>query len=235
MNEQPQGSLTGGLILSFLFLVAIWMVKLVEAGLGADFSIYGLYPRHWDHLYGILTMPFLHGGWDHIVANSIPLVVLTLLLYNGYPHLFFRVTGWVVLGGGLGTWIIGSENYHVGASGVIYGYASFLFCAGILSRHFRMMALAAVVVYLYGQLFWGMFPLMPQTSWEGHLCGALAGLTAALVYRRLLPRRKRYDWEEEQDDEEEKPEEPLAENDPPKDNYLINYYYKEVNKEDDKH
>lgn len=225
-----KGTITEGLLWGFLWLSIMWLVKIVEVTNNISLAEYGLYPRDWKHLYGIVTIPFLHGDWNHLLANTSPFLVLTLFIVLGYRNIYMQVNLIVLLLGGFWTWLLGRSDFHIGASGVIYGYASFLFFAGIFSKNYRMMALSMLVVFLYGSLFWGIFPIQQGVSWEGHLCGAAAGCVAAFAYRKKLPGRKVYDWEneEEDDDEEEKKENPEQEN------LLVRYYYTEVNKDENK-
>lgn len=227
MNKKKKSPFLAGLSISLFFLAIMWAVKLYEVITGTPLYEYGLKPRDISHLYGIITMPFLHGNIDgdwvtHILGNSSAFIVLNTLLYWNYKKNYWPVFLIVWLLGGFWTWIIGADNYHIGASGLVYGEASFLFFAGIFSKNFRLMALSALVIFLYGSMIWGIFPIQPQMSWEAHLCGGLAGLFAAYAYRKSYPRRKRYDWEDEEDEEDnDHYEEPPHDQD-----YLINYYYR---------
>jgi len=231
MKTQKPGTLLDGFLAGLIVVGIMWAVKLAEEAWHFSLAAYGLLPRDWKHLYGIFTMPFIHGNWEHLIGNSSSLLVLTTLTVWTYRNIYPQVSLMLVLLGGFWTWLLGRPDYHIGASGVIYGYASFLFFAGIFSRNYRMMALSMLVVFLYGSFFWGIFPMKEGVSWEGHISGAAAGLVAAYYYRDRLPKRKTYDWELEDDEEEEKEEESneMAFHSAPE-NTLIHYYYKEVNK-----
>jgi membrane associated rhomboid family serine protease len=120
---------------------------------------------------------------------------------------FYRELAWKVfilswLLSGFWLWIIGRENYHIGASGVLYGLITFLFFSGVLRRHTGLMALSLLVVFLYGSLIWGIFPLFRIISWESHLCGSIAGILLAVVYRKEGPQRKVYEWEFEDENDD---------------------------------
>lgn len=156
---------------------------------------------------------------------------------------------WLLLLSGLGTWLIGRTSFHIGMSGVIYALVSFLFFKGIFARHFRLIALSLLVVFLYGSLIWGTLPLKETVSWEGHLSGFIAGFLLSLRFRESIPQTIPYHWEDKNYDEEEDPfmkqfdengyffeippeenkvEEGLEiENSPKKVNYTFVYTYKE--------
>lgn len=206
-------SSTGKFFPAFLQAILITGVPWISFGLqwlgGSDWNAYGLEPRTGSGLLGILTMPFLHGNFEHLVSNTPALFVMALLIGWGYPRTFWRVTLFVMLLGGFWTWIIGRPSYHIGASGLLYGYFGFLFLAGILSSNFRMLGISFLVIFLYGGLIWGIFPIEEQVSWEAHAAGLSAGVTAAFVFKAWLPLRKKFEWEEEdeEDDESEYPTE----------------------------
>ncbi|WP_299580205.1 rhomboid family intramembrane serine protease [uncultured Sunxiuqinia sp.] len=195
------------LVFPSLFLLAFWLTFLVETTLNFDFAVYGIFPLQWEGLKGILFSPFIHSGYKHLAANSAPFFVLSLALFYFYRKLAYRIFLLIYFLSGLCVWLAGREAWHIGASGVIYGLASFLFFSGIFRNDTRLLTIAIIVVFLYGGMFWGMFPLKPEVSWESHLWGGISGLVLSIFYRRQGPQRHRYDWEEEEEDEEE--EEPL--------------------------
>lgn len=200
MNEKS--TYINGVIISILLIALMWGIKIYEYYTGIGLYTWGLKPRSLSHIYGIITMPFLHGDWNHLWSNTPAFMVLSTLTYWTYKKIYFQVSLIILILGGFWTWIIGSDNIHIGASCMIYGYAAFLFFAGIFSKNFRLMALSALIVFLYGSLIWGVFPLQPKVSWEGHLSGGAAGLFAAYAYRAKFPTRKKYDWEDEIDEDE---------------------------------
>lgn len=198
-------------LLPFTFLLAVWIVKLVESFCQDSYVSRGVLPREPRGLGGILTMPFIHADWGHLLSNSLPLLVLGYLLFRFYREIVARVFVLLIVSGGFLTWAFARPGvYHIGASGVVYGLAAFLVASGAIRRHPPLMVVSLIVVYLYGSMVWYMFPVEEGISWEGHLSGALSGLVLAFVFRRHGPQRKRYDWE----DEKEEPENTSLADDP---------------------
>jgi membrane associated rhomboid family serine protease len=184
--DQRKRMLTAAM-LPALTLVVIWAVFLLDRGLGLDLYRFGILPREWSGLAGVLFSPFLHGDAEHVFNNSVPLMVLGWGLMYFYP----RIAGKVVLAAwlisGIWVWISARGNYHIGASGVVYGLAAFLFFSGVLRRQRTLMALSLLVVFLYGSMIWGIFPIVPRVSWESHLWGGVAGALMAWLYRGVPP------------------------------------------------
>jgi membrane associated rhomboid family serine protease len=143
----------------------------------------GLYPRTLHGLLGIITAPFLHGDIHHWLGNTTALAVLSLFFYWKYPKLYIKTTLWVWLLGYGYTWLLARASYHIGASGIVYGYTFFLAGAGLYTRQMRDLAMSFLVIFLYGSAFWGIFPMTPGISWEAHLFGGLAGLFALWWYK----------------------------------------------------
>lgn len=167
-----------------LGVLLIWLVYWIQQKMGWNFNDYGIQPRSLKGLRGILFSPFLHSGIKHLLSNSLPLLVLSVTLFYFYKRIAFEVLIFGAILTGLLTWLIGrGYSNHIGASGVVYLLASFLFFKGIWSKNIRMIAVSLIVVFLYGSLVWGMFPNKPNISWEGHLSGFISGVVFALVYR----------------------------------------------------
>lgn len=204
-EHQERKKFLGSLAIPALLVALMWAVKVIEAAFDMDLGRWGLIPQTAHGLIGILTMPFLHGGWDHLIANSVPMLVLGTALYYCYPTLSNRVLliGW--LGSGLLTWCIGSpESLHVGASGVIYALNLFLIVSGFIRGNRMLIVISLIMVFLYGGFIWGMIPALakPQNiSWEGHLSGAIVGIALALLYKRQGPQKEIHHWDEDDDDE----------------------------------
>lgn len=199
-------------IIPLLFVLVLWVIKGTEELLHTSFAHYGLWPLKPLGLIGIVTCPFLHADWAHLFANSIPLLVLGGLLFY-----FYRSTSWQIilliwLVTGLWVWVFSrTDGVHIGASGLVYGIASFLFFSGIIRRDPTTMVITLLVTFLYGGMIWGIFPeFFPKEriSWESHLMGLLCGLVLAWFYRDAGPPRRTYKWEEE--DEEDGPDDPDA-------------------------
>jgi membrane associated rhomboid family serine protease len=178
-----------------VFLLLIWMVFLVDSALKLHLVFHGLFPRKISGLQGILFSPFIHGGIKHLVANSLPLFALSSLLFYFYQNLSFRVLFICYLLTGFLVWIIGRPSYHVGASGIIYGLAGFLFVSGIIRKHLGLMAISFLVAFQYGSMIWGIFPIEDRVSWESHFSGLLTGLGIAWFYRNRGPKGNRLFWQ----------------------------------------
>jgi membrane associated rhomboid family serine protease len=178
-------------------IVTIWLVYVLEIIFPGDFSHFGILPRTISGLKGVFFSPFLHGDIKHLYNNTIPLFVLITALRFFYRKQSLQVLGLGILLSGLGTWLIGRESYHIGASGIIYVLVSFIFFKGIQSKYFRLIALSLLIVVLYGGMIWYVFPSAEQhISWEGHLSGFIAGYLLSIntkteAYQKTI----RYDWE----------------------------------------
>ena len=179
-----------------LFVLIIWFVFWIEIKFGLDFTQWGVRPRTFKGLRGVLFSPFIHSGIKHLWHNTTPLLVLSTALFYFYRTISWKVLVLMVFLSGLGTWLIGRTSYHIGMSGVIYGLVAFLFFKGILAKHYRLVALSLVVVFLYGSLIWGTMPTSQNISWEGHLSGFIAGALIALRFRESVPKPITYAWEE---------------------------------------
>lgn len=178
-------------------VLLIWIVYWVEIKFGLDFTSYGVYPQKVDGLKGILFSTFIHGSIKHLFNNSVPLLMLSMALFYFYNNISRPVILWGIILTGIITWLIGRPSYHIGASGLVYVLASFLFFKGIFSRYYRLVALSLSVVFVYGSLVWGLFPGKVSMSWEGHLSGFIVGLGLALVYKTKTFSRAKYEWEKE--------------------------------------
>ncbi|MEM7163112.1 MAG: rhomboid family intramembrane serine protease [Bacteroidota bacterium] len=161
---------------------------------------YSMKPKDLKGLKGIFTMPFLHKDWSHVWGNSTALLVLTFCLFYFYKKIAWQSLLFIYLLGGMWLWIAGQlGSSHIGASGVVYGLASFLFVSGIIRKNPRLMGISMLVAFLYGSFFWGVLPLEgnieKRISWDGHLYGALAGTAMAFFFRKDGPQRKIYQFE----------------------------------------
>jgi membrane associated rhomboid family serine protease len=194
------------ILISFLpglaFVAILAVIRYYEFVTHQHLMQFGLFPRSVDDLSGMLTFPFIHRDNEHLYSNAIPLFILSAMLFYFYREMSWKVLllTWVLSGFWL--WLGGRPSVHIGASGIVYGLASFIFFSGVLRRERRMMAVSLTVVFLYGGMIWGVFPLFKDTSWEGHLFGGLSGLLLSWVYRKQGPQRVVYDWEHETDEEE---------------------------------
>jgi len=190
------------LIFPVFFLLLIWIVKIVEVSLDLNFVYYGLFPRKISGLIGILASPLIHADFKHLFDNSVPLFFLSLAIFYFYRPVGIRVFLLTYLITGICVWLGARSAYHVGASGLVYGFASFLFFSGVLRKNTNLLAISLLVVFLYGGLVWGIFPFEFKVSWESHLFGALTGLALAFVFRKYGPPPTRKTWDEEDEEEE---------------------------------
>jgi len=190
-------------IYPILFVLLIWLVFAIEIRFGFRFNKYGIYPKTLKGLQGVIFSPFIHSGISHLYSNTIPLFVLSSALFYFYRPIAFKVVGYGILLSGIITWLIGRPSYHIGASGLIYVLFSFNFFKGIFAKHFRLIALSMLVIFLYGSMFMYAFPIDEQISWEGHTAGLITGLFFALIFRKQIAKPKKYVWEEESFNEEE--------------------------------
>lgn len=196
-----------------LFLIFIlFLLKIVEVGMGWDFSHMGIYPLEKRGITGILTHPLIHSGFSHLLANTLPLFFLSWCLFYFYRGIAGRIFMIIWIGAGLLTFIIGKPGWHIGASGLIYGFAFFLFFSGILRKYVPLIAISLLVTFLYGGIIWHMFPYFSPTnmSWEGHLSGGIMGTLCAFVFVNHGPQRLEpfADETEEENNEEEKGKSP---------------------------
>lgn len=190
------------LLPSLVFVVLIVFVKLAENYLGYRGIKLGVFPRTLEGILGIITAPFIHGDWKHLFNNALPLIVLGTSLRFFYKEISKEVFFWSWLMSGLWLWSIGRPSFHIGASGLVYALASFLFFSGLIRKHTRLMAVSLVVVFLYGSLIWGIFPIKTHISWEGHLSGGIAGVLLAWWFREQGPPKQKYQYEIEEELEE---------------------------------
>jgi membrane associated rhomboid family serine protease len=203
MEDFEKQKIIRSIIYPGLFVSFLWAIKFFETFFSIDLIQFGLLPRTWQGLFGIFTCPLIHSSYEHLFSNSIPLLVLGAMTFYFYRPIAFSVFFWVYFMSGIWLWAAGREAYHVGASGLVYGFASFLFFSGIFRKEKSLMVLSLLVVFLYGGLVWGIFPIYKQISWEAHLLGSLAGFITAFYFRHEGPQRKKFDWENEEIPDEE--------------------------------
>lgn len=192
--------------LAVMFVALVWIVFILDYFLQLNLVRFGLFPRRAEGLIGILTTPFLHGNWSHLISNTLPLLVAGTAILFLYPNSALRVIPLIYLGTPLLAWTFARPDLHVGASGFIYGLLTYVFFGGLWRRDVRSIGVSLLVYFLYGSMVYGVLPGQGRTSWELHLSGAMLGLVLAWLYRRWdLPPRKRYDWEDEEHEEEALP------------------------------
>jgi membrane associated rhomboid family serine protease len=170
------------------FVALIWVLEFIDLFVFRGYlNLYGIRPRTMLGLRGILFAPFLHGSISHLMANTVPFLMLGWFVMLREISDFFVVSVITILASGLGVWLFGAPNsIHIGASGLVFGYFGFLLLRGYFERSFSSIVFSLIVGLLYGGLIWGVLPIRYGISWEGHLFGFLGGVLAA----RLLARRR---------------------------------------------
>lgn len=163
------------------FVAAMWIIEIIDWALfGESLDSLGIIPRQTAGLIGIPFAPLLHGGAAHLIANTVPILVLGMLVILRNGHRFVLVTAIIVFISGFGTWLIGpAGSVHIGASGLIFGYAAFLVTTAYYERSAAAILLAILVLALYGGAIWGVLPQGNGISWQGHLFGLVGGVLAA--------------------------------------------------------
>jgi membrane associated rhomboid family serine protease len=192
------------LIIPGIFVFLMWLVKIIEILFEIDLSDLGIYPLTARGLPGIIFSPFIHADLSHLINNSLPLFLLSVALFYFYSEIALKVFFWTYLLTGILVWFGGREAWHIGASGLVYGLASFLFFSGIIRKYYRLVALSLLVVFLYGEMVWGLFPgIYKNISWESHMLGFFSGIVLAVWYRKEGPQMPVYEWMEEEEEEGE--------------------------------
>ena len=184
--------------LSLAFVALLWAIQFANAGLDLDVMPFGVRPRTPAGLAGILFAPLVHAGFDHLIANTLSLAVAAIAMLHLYPRSSRVVLPALWLGPGIAVWLFARGGNHVGASGLVYGLAAYVFAAGLIRRDRRAIAASLLVAFMYGASVWGVLPLRSGHSWETHLAAALIGLALAVLLRdRDIVPRVRYEWESE--------------------------------------
>ena len=165
-------------------LVALlWAIQAVNFAAGQSLNVHGLVPRTGAGMVAILWSPLLHASFEHLISNTVPLLVLGVFVSLSGRRAFAFVTLFAILIGGSGVWLIGRHAAHVGASGIVFGYLGYLLARAWFARTPIAALIAVVTGVLYSGMIWGVLPQERFISWESHLCGLLSGVAAA----RLLP------------------------------------------------
>ena len=191
------------LLVPMIAVLLIWIVFWIEVRFRVNLNDLGVYPRTLKGLRGVVFSPFIHGSLSHLYNNTIPIAVLSAALVYFYRDVALRVFLFGFILAGLLTWLIGRPAHHIGASGMIYVLASFIFFKGAFTKHFRLMALSLIVVFIYGSMLWYIFPVKEGISWEGHLAGFITGLVLAFLIKTDVPKPRKFAWEQEDYNEEE--------------------------------
>lgn len=197
------------LVFPVLFLVLMWAVKFYEISMEISLVEGGVFPRKLSGLKGILFSPLIHGDWKHLVDNSLPVLLLSLALFYFYRDIAYKIWFLMYFIAGILLWGIGRPAYHIGASGMIYGLAAFLFVSGVIRKVRSLMAISLLVVFWYGGLVWGLLPFDFEVSFEAHATGVVSGILLAVFYRDQGPEPEHSILDDEEEEEDEDAESPI--------------------------
>ncbi|MEL6390721.1 MAG: rhomboid family intramembrane serine protease [Bacteroidota bacterium] len=201
MGERRQ-SLSSAIQFPIYLILTLWIIHIFKVSTNFPMGNYGLLPREMSGAVGIFTSPFIHGSFQHLASNSVPLFVLTLLLLVFYRKIAFQSMLLIYVLTGIAVWSFARGNViHIGASGVVYGLVSFVFWTGIFRRNIKSIMLALVMTILYSGYFLGVLPNQEGISWESHLFGGVVGIFVAYLMkdRRESDEEERDPWKGEEE------------------------------------
>jgi len=198
-SVRARGNFRLAVRIALTFVAILWLVQLLNSGLDLRPEDFGVRPRQPIGLIGILFAPLVHGDFEHLFANSLPLVVAGTAMLYLYPQSALRVLPAIYFGPGVAVWLFAGGSSHIGASGLVYGLVAYILAAGLIRRDRRAIAASLLISFMYGALVWGVLPIRIGVSWQTHLAAALIGAGLAIALRHLdVPPRRVYSWEEEQ-------------------------------------
>lgn len=198
MNKKHTRKLVSSFVIAGVISFLLVLIHTVLHFSGTSPGIFGIVPRNLWGLTGILTAPWVHGDWNHLLSNLGPIFFLSAAMLYFYRKAALQAIVWMYLMTGIWVWVAAHAGSHIGASGMVYAFASYLFFAGVMRRDTRSIAVSLVIAFVYGSLVWGILPIQEGVSWESHLFGGLAGVAVAWFTRKIgVEQRRRYAWEEE--------------------------------------
>lgn len=164
-----------------IVLIVLWSIEIIDfLVFQGRLDRYGIRPRSLNGLWGIFFAPLLHGGFNHLIANTVPMLTLSWWVMLRSIGTWVKATAMITFLGGGATWLLArGGSVHIGASGLIFGYLGFLVARGYYERTMSAIAVSLFVLVTYGAMFWGIFPTQPGISWESHLFGFISGIIAA--------------------------------------------------------
>ncbi len=213
-----------------IFVAVLWAIEGMSVYFNFRLYEFGIIPRTISGIPGIFLSPFIHGNYEHLLSNTLPLLVIGTGMIYFYRDIAIRVIGMIWLFTGFWVWLAARSSSHIGASGIIYGLVCFLFFSGLLRKDTRLLAVSMLVVFLYGSMVWGILPVDQTISWESHLFGSVAGIFCAIYFRKLGPQRPKVQWEideelEDLNDSEDEGMEDMSEEDKNNEEIIIKYDY----------
>ena len=181
-----------------VFVAILWAIKGLEWITKFELTVLGVYPRELFGMIGIISSPLVHGDIGHLTSNSLPIFFLGSLILYFYPSSARKVIFAIYLFTGFSVWLLARPVYHIGASGLVYGFAFFLFFSGVFRNDVKSLAISFFIIFMYGGIIWGLLPNLYGISWESHLFGAIIGSLLAYHYRFTdLPPKASWDFPEE--------------------------------------
>lgn len=189
-------------------IIVMYALMWIQWYFSISLTFLGVHPLHKDGLIGIFTSVFIHGSWGHLLGNTIPFFIFASGLYYFYPKISNKILIGLWLTSGLYLWLFARDNWHIGASGLVYSLAFFHIVISIIQREMRLTAFSMLIIFLYGSMLWGFFPeFFPKEniSWQGHLMGAIVGVIFALFFYKQAPTSEEFFTDEDENDDEEDP------------------------------
>lgn len=203
LKRHPFGNTLEAVLYPLLLVIVMWLSYWADHIFSFEFYRLGVFPQSVKGLQGILLMPLIHSKSDihHLINNSIPTLLLLGSVIYFYRKIALRVFIFSWLLTGIGVWLFAGDShaFHIGMSGVIYALAAFLFTSGVLRKFLPLQGISMFVIFIYGSMIWGIFPIQPQISWQGHLSGMLVGVILAFSFRKQGPQRPKFQYEIEKD------------------------------------
>ncbi len=203
LNNIDKIKLFKSLLFPLIFTTSLWLVKIIELIFNIQFTRLGIYPLKLSGLIGVITAPLVHGDLQHLISNTFGVLFLIWAVFYFYQTIAKGAFILIYVLSGFWVWFFARDAYHIGASGLIYGMASFLFFSGIFRRHVPLIAVSLTIVFLYGGIVWGIFPVFEKISWETHLTGLVAGIITAIYYKNEGPQRPVLIDDDDDDDDDE--------------------------------
>ncbi len=171
--------------LLFVVMMSFCLVEIVNIVTSRSLNIYGILPRHSEGLIGLVAAPWLHGGVAHFLSNIVPLFIFSFLVVQYGFKRYIGVSLFIIIGGGFAVWLVARSSYHIGASGLVYGYFGFLLVGGIISKELKLILISILTGVVYGGLVWGLLPTQSYVSFESHLLGFVFGVLAAFKFGKM--------------------------------------------------